>query len=47
MDNIEFLGAAYLVIWLLLGGYTFSIFRMQKKILGELKDLKDRLSPGK
>ncbi len=41
MDNLGYLFAAYVVVWLLLFGYMFSIARKQKQLEREIEMLKD------
>jgi CcmD family protein len=43
--NLGFLFAAYLVVWLLIVGYLFSLSRRQKRLAQEIETLKQmRLS---
>jgi len=41
MDNLEFLFAAYTVVWVLLFAYMFSISRRQKSLENEIRQLSD------
>jgi CcmD family protein len=43
MDNMHYLFAAYLVIWILLAIYLFSIHSREKKLRGEVQRLKQML----
>lgn len=43
MENIHYLGLAYLAIWLLLGYFGLTIFRKQGRISRDLAELKERL----
>lgn len=38
--NLSFLFAAYLIVWLLIVGYLFSLSRRQKKLVQEIETLK-------
>jgi len=40
MKNLNFLFAAYTIVWLLIIGYLFSLARRQKKIAQELETVK-------
>ncbi len=40
MKNLNFLFAAYTIVWLLIIGYLFSLARRQKKLAQELETVK-------
>jgi CcmD family protein len=40
MKNLNFLFAAYAIVWLLIIGYLFSLSRRQKKLAREMEALK-------
>jgi len=40
MKNLNFLFAAYAIVWLLIIGYLFSLSRRQKKLAQEIEMLK-------
>lgn len=40
---MNFLFAAYLVIWIMLSGYIFSLHKKQKELFKEIDQLKRRL----
>ncbi|MBI5417948.1 CcmD family protein [Candidatus Poribacteria bacterium] len=40
MDNLNYLMAAYSVVWIFISGYVFTIIRRQKKLEDELENLK-------
>lgn len=40
MTNLEFLFAGFLVVWVLLAGYMFSLSSRQKKLNREMEMLK-------
>lgn len=39
MDNLDFLFAAYTIVWVLLFGYMFSIARRQKNLEKEIEQM--------
>lgn len=41
MQNVGYLLAAFIVIWLLFFGYLFVIARRQKRLSGEIEALKE------
>lgn len=41
MQNLDYLFAAYTVVWLLIFGYMWSVSKRQKNVENELKMLKD------
>lgn len=50
MQNLEFLFAAFMVIWLLIFGYMYSIGRRQKALereMQQLRQLHEEQTPGK
>jgi len=42
MSNLEFLFAGFLVVWVLLAGYMFSLSSRQKKLSREVEMLKEQ-----
>jgi CcmD family protein len=40
MDNMQYLFAAYLAIWIVLSLYLFSLHSREKKLRGEVRRLK-------
>jgi len=41
MSNLEFLFSGFLVVWVLLAGYMFSLSSRQKKLSREVEMLKE------
>jgi CcmD family protein len=44
MEGIEYLGAAYIILWVVLTLYIFGLSRKQKQISGDLEDLKKEVN---
>lgn len=40
MNNVAFMHAAYIVVWVILGGYSADLFARYRKLKKELRDLK-------
>lgn len=41
MNNVAFMHAAYIVVWVILGGYSADLLARYLRLKRELKDLKD------
>ena len=43
MDNLDYLVAAYTIIWVAIAGYVFSLSRRQKQLWREIDTLKEKM----
>ena len=43
MDNLDYLVAAYTIIWAAIAGYVFSLSRRQKQLWREIDTLKEKM----
>lgn len=43
MENLEYLAAAYSVIWLAISLYVFILYRRQRQLRREIDSLKDKM----
>ncbi len=43
MENLNYLLAAYSVIWIFIAGYVFSIIRRQRKLEEEIENVKNMI----
>lgn len=43
MENLEYLAAAYSVIWLAISFYVFILYRRQRQLRQEIDSLKERM----
>lgn len=44
MNGLEYLGIAYLIIWLLCFAYIYRLFKLQKRNENDLKELKEKIN---
>jgi len=47
MDNLSFLFAAYTIIWAVIFGYVFYLYRKQRKLQREIDLLKETIDKQK
>ena len=47
MDNMNYLFAAFMAIWIILAVYLFSIHSREKKLREDVRRLKQRIEGGK
>ena len=47
MDNLSFLFAAYTIIWAVIFGYVFYLYRKQRKLQREIDLLKETMDKQK
>jgi len=47
MGNMSYLFAAYTIIWAVVFGYVFYLYRKQRKLQRDINSLKDRIDEQK